>query len=131
MFARWCSQSVQYSSRFLIFRIQETSKQMFGSLAQAPKRISFFCQLKNKQEDKVRSFKKTVAQSSFFQKCCHFCWNQNTFERNEDCATAQCCVFNNYSIVKHRHQFWDKFLFSFDSWNTKVALNFATNCHKN
>ena len=30
-----------------------------------------------------------------FQKCCHFCWlcfdfseNDNTFERNEDCATA-------------------------------------------
>ena len=31
----------------------------------------------------------------FFQKCCHFCWlcfdfskNDNTFERNEDCATV-------------------------------------------
>ena len=31
----------------------------------------------------------------FFQKCCHFCWNQNkvskndkTVERNEDCATV-------------------------------------------
>ena len=31
----------------------------------------------------------------FFQKCCHFCWNQNnvsendnTFERNEDCVTV-------------------------------------------
>ena len=21
--------------------------------------------------------------------------------------TTQCCVFNNFSIVKHRHQFWD------------------------
>ena len=29
--------------------------------------------------------------------------------------SAQCCVFNNFSIVKHRHQFGDKFLFSFDS----------------
>ena len=26
----------------------------------------------------------------FFQKCCHFLWNQNkvTFEKNEDCATV-------------------------------------------
>ena len=31
----------------------------------------------------------------FFHKCCHFCWNQNkvskndnTYERNEDCATV-------------------------------------------
>ena len=21
--------------------------------------------------------------------------------------TAQCCIFNNFSMVKHRHQFWD------------------------
>ena len=26
------------------------------------------------------------------------------------CTIAQCCVFNNSSIVKHRHQIWDQFV---------------------
>ena len=26
------------------------------------------------------------------------------------CYSTQCCVFNNSSIVKHRHQIWDQFV---------------------
>ena len=42
-------------------------------------------------------------------------------------TSAQWCVFNNFSLDKHRHQIRVKFLFSFNSWNTTVVLNF---CHK-
>ena len=45
-------------------------------------------------------------------------------------TSAQWCVFNNYSLDKHRHQLWHHFYFSFDEWNNKVALNFATIYHK-
>ena len=45
-------------------------------------------------------------------------------------CTAQWCIFNNFSLDKHRHYIWDHFL-SFTSWNNKLALNFATNDHKN
>ena len=44
--------------------------------------------------------------------------------------SAQWCVFNNYSLYKHRHQLWHHFYFSFDKWNNKLALNFATINHK-
>ena len=44
--------------------------------------------------------------------------------------SAQWCVFNNYSLDKHRHQLWHHFYFSFDKWNNKLALNFATIYHK-
>ena len=43
----------------------------------------------------LKNRKKIVIYRYFFQKCCHFCWlcfdfskNDNTFERNEDCATV-------------------------------------------
>ena len=28
-------------------------------------------------------------------------------------TTAQWCIYNNFSLDKHRHQIWDKFLFQF------------------
>ena len=46
-------------------------------------------------------------------------------------ATSQWCVFNNYSLDKHRHQIWHHFYFSFEYWNNRLALNIATICHKN
>ena len=46
------------------------------------------------------------------------------------CTSAQWCVFNNYSLDKHRHQLWHHFYFSFDEWINKVALNFTTIYHK-
>ena len=41
-------------------------------------------------------------------------------------TSPQWCVFNNYSLDKHRHQIWHHFYFSFKNWNNKLALNFAT-----
>ena len=35
-----------------------------------------------------------------------FCINSNLYSL----PTTQCCVFNNSSIVKHRHQIWDQFV---------------------
>ena len=46
-----------------------------------------------------------------------------------DHCTAQWCVFNNYSLDRHRHQLWQHF--SFDKLNNKLALNFASINHKN
>ena len=55
-----------------------------------------------------------MRESRFFQNCGTFCfdlcWKYHNYERIEICATAQCCVFNNSSIVKHRHQIWDQFV---------------------
>ena len=55
-----------------------------------------------------------------------YLWRREGGERH----TAQWCVFNNFCLDKHRHQIWHHFYFSFKSWNNKVVLNFATNCHK-
>ena len=30
-----------------------------------------------------------------------------TWHPKNHAHTTQCCIFNNFSIVKHRHQFWD------------------------
>ena len=71
-------------------------------------------------------FKKTIAQSSFLSKYCHFCWNQNkvsendnTFERNEDCATvflkwtdfSVIWIFPGYVLGSQKVNFWLSWVF--------------------
>ena len=42
-------------------------------------------------------------------------------------CTAQWCIFNNFSLDKHRHQIWDEFLFQFSKLKLQSGLAF---CHK-
>ena len=75
---------------FAIFICQFMTNKMPGIKAQ----LSMQTKIENVSQQLRSSFSQ-LHNSHFFQNCCHFCWNQNkvcendnTFERNEDCASV-------------------------------------------
>ena len=56
------------------------------------------------------TFKENIDKNQWVLRICPVLMAAWLYPTYSNLSSAQCCVFNNSSIVKHRHQIWDQFV---------------------